>query len=68
MIYLLYGSDTTKSRAKLHDMVKALITKKPDASHERINDETFDASHLEELIGENSYSMFYGEGRTRQAH
>ena len=51
MIYLLYGSDTDKARAKLHDLVGSLVKKKPDASHERMNDETFDASHLEELIG-----------------
>jgi DNA polymerase III delta subunit len=51
MIYLLYGSDTDKARAKLHELVATLIKKKPDASHERMNDETFDAGHLEELIG-----------------
>lgn len=51
MIYLLYGSDTTKARAKLHDLVDSLIKKKPDASHDRMNDETFDAGRLEELIG-----------------
>ncbi len=50
MIYLLYGSDSDKARAKLHELVATLIKKKPDASHERMNDETFDASHLEELI------------------
>lgn len=51
MIYLLYGSDTTKARAKLHDVVGSLVKKKPDASHDRMNDETFDAGRLEELIG-----------------
>jgi DNA polymerase III delta subunit len=51
MIYLLYGSDIDKARAKLHDLVDSLIKKKPDASHERLNDETFDAGQLEELIG-----------------
>lgn len=51
MIYLLYGSDTDKARAKLHDLVDSLVKKKPDASHERMNDETFDAGRLEELIG-----------------
>jgi DNA polymerase III delta subunit len=51
MIYLLYGSDTEKSRNKLHELVESLVKKKPDASHERMNDENFDASHLEELIG-----------------
>ncbi|MCC2630565.1 MAG: hypothetical protein K0S38_374 [Candidatus Paceibacter sp.] len=51
MIYLLYGSDIDKARAKLHDLVDSLVKKKPDASHERLNDETFDAGRLEELIG-----------------
>jgi DNA polymerase III delta subunit len=50
MIYLLYGSDTTKSRAKLHDLVASLIKKKPDASHIRMSDETFDEAYLEENI------------------
>jgi DNA polymerase III delta subunit len=51
MIYLLYGSDTDKARAKLHDLVGSLVKKKPDASHERLNDETFSADKLEELMG-----------------
>ncbi len=49
MIYLLYGSDTEKARGKLHELVASLVKKKPDASHERLNDETFDAGRLEEL-------------------
>lgn len=51
MIYLLYGSDTDKARTKLHELVATLIKKKPDASHERLNDETFAADRLEELMG-----------------
>lgn len=51
MIYLLYGSDTTKSRMKLHDMVGSLLKKKPDASHVRITDEMFDEASLDEHIG-----------------
>ncbi|MDQ3077001.1 MAG: hypothetical protein M3Q63_03055 [bacterium] len=50
MIYLLYGTDSTKARAKLHDLVTSLIKKKPDASHDRMNDEGFDAARLEENI------------------
>jgi DNA polymerase III delta subunit len=50
MIYLLYGSDTTKSRTKLHELVGSLIKKKPDASHVRITDETFDEAGLDEHI------------------
>ncbi|MBA3551175.1 hypothetical protein H0W32_03135 [Patescibacteria group bacterium] len=50
MIYLLYGTNSTKARAKLHDLVASLIKKKPDASHVRMTDEGFDAAHLEENI------------------
>ncbi len=51
MIYLLYGSDTHKSREKLHELVASLIKKKPDASHIRITDEDFDDAKLDENIG-----------------
>jgi len=51
MIYLLYGSNLGKSRHKLHELVGSLLKKKPDASHERMTDENFDAGRLEELIG-----------------
>ncbi len=50
MIYLLYGTDTTKARGKLHDLIASLIKKKPDASHIKMTDEGFDAAHLEENI------------------
>lgn len=51
MIYLLYGSDTNKSRTKLHELVASLLKKKPDASHVRITDEDFDEARLDENIG-----------------
>jgi DNA polymerase III delta subunit len=51
MIYLLYGSDTHKSREKLHDLIGGLIKKRPDASHLRMSDEDFDEARLEENIG-----------------
>ncbi len=50
MIYLLYGTDSQKSRNKLHDLVTSLVKKKPDASHIRLNDETFSDASLEENI------------------
>lgn len=50
MIYVLYGSDIKKSRAKLHDLVQSLIKKKPDASHVRMSDEGFDEAALDEHI------------------
>jgi DNA polymerase III delta subunit len=51
MIYLLYGTDTTKSRAKLHELISTMQKKKPDASHMRVTGETFQASQVDELIG-----------------
>jgi DNA polymerase III delta subunit len=51
MIYLLYGSDTTKSREKLHELVGSLLKKKPDASYVRLTDETFEEASLDEHIG-----------------
>jgi DNA polymerase III delta subunit len=51
MIYLLYGTDTDKARGKLNDLVGSLLKKKPDASHLKITDESFDPAQLEELIG-----------------
>ena len=51
MIYLLHGSDTDKSRGKLRELVGALLKKKPDASHETMNDEAFSKERLLELVG-----------------
>ncbi len=50
MIYLLYGTDTDKARAKLHELVASLLKKKPDASHIKLTDETFSDAALEENI------------------
>ncbi len=50
MIYLLHGSDTNKARAKLHELVAGLVKKKPDASHVRMNDETFNTAQIDEYI------------------
>src|ERR1700733_6824083 len=51
MIYLLYGTDTDKSRTKLHSLVETLMKKKPDASHVKMTEEDFEPARLEELIG-----------------
>jgi DNA polymerase III delta subunit len=50
MIYLLYGNDADKARAKLHELVGGLLKKKPDAAHRSINDETFSEGEIEELV------------------
>ena len=51
MIYLIYGTDTDKARAKARSLVNSLIAKKPDASHQKITDETFTPDTLQELMG-----------------
>lgn len=51
MIYVLYGSDTDKSREKLTELVQKMLIKKPDASHAKLNDENISRAALDELIG-----------------
>lgn len=51
MIYLLYGKDTDKARAKLRALIQSLIQKKPDAAHVKITDETFTPTALSEALG-----------------
>lgn len=51
MIYLLHGSDSEKSRAKLRELIAGLLKKKPDASHLKITEENFDPARLDELAG-----------------
>lgn len=56
MIYLLHGEDTEKARAKAHELVDTLRTKKPDASFFKIEAAQFSAEKLDELI--NSQGLF----------
>ena len=51
MLYVLYGNDVVKGRAKLASLVESLKKKKPNASLIRFDEETFDGSRLDELIG-----------------
>jgi DNA polymerase III delta subunit len=51
VIYLLHGSDSEKSRAKLRELIAGLLKKKPDASHLKITEETFNPAQLDELAG-----------------
>ncbi len=51
MLYFLYGSDTKKSREKLHELLDVLQKKKPDASVFKMDAETWDAARFEEFIG-----------------
>ena len=64
MIYLLHGTDTIKSRKKLHTLLDSMFTKKPDASYMRIERENFDESRIEEFAGgqglfENKYIIVF---------
>jgi DNA polymerase III delta subunit len=49
MIYLLYGSDGRKSRAKMHELRDTLAAKRPDAALVAFDDDTFDSAQLDEL-------------------
>lgn len=48
MIYLLHGTDTDKARAKAHEMIDALLKKKPDASFFKMSTENWDEAQLQE--------------------
>ncbi len=51
MLYLLYGTDVDKSRAKVRELLDSLLRKKPDASFTRVDNESFDSENLDFLIG-----------------
>ena len=50
MIYFLYGSDGEKARLKAHELMDALILKKPDALLFSFDSESFNAVEFESLI------------------
>jgi len=51
MYYLLYGSDTKRSRDKLVSLLAALQEKKPDAPTVRLERESFSPEDLPHLLG-----------------
>ncbi|MDQ5949231.1 MAG: hypothetical protein QG589_357 [Patescibacteria group bacterium] len=51
MIYLLYGTDVHKSRAKLHEMLRALVKKRPNAELFKITTENWNEGQFIELLG-----------------
>lgn len=51
MLYLFYGTDETKTRAKVQDTVAALLKREPNASHVHFNEETFTQELLLEHLG-----------------
>src|SRR5210317_2013478 len=46
MLYLLYGTDTFKSRQKLTGLINTLLSKKKDATLIRINNENFSPKEI----------------------
>lgn len=51
MLYVLYGSDTARSRAKLQTLIEQLLAKRPDAPLVRIDSDTYDTHFIEAQIG-----------------
>lgn len=63
MIYFLHGTDTEKARVKAHEMVDALLKKKPDASFFKMNAESWNPAQIQEYAGgmglfESKYIVF----------
>lgn len=50
MFYFLYGTDTKKSREKLHELLATLQKKKPDASVFRVEADSFSTAVFDEFI------------------
>lgn len=50
MLYLLHGTDTHKSRAKLHELLATLAKKRPDSEVFRITHENWSDGQFEELL------------------
>ena len=51
MIYLLHGTDTDKSRAKMRELADSLRARKPDAAFFRMDAEHWNAAELVEYCG-----------------
>jgi DNA polymerase III delta subunit len=50
MIYFLYGNDTHKARAKLHEMLDALAKKRPDSEVFKLTSENWSEGQFDELL------------------
>jgi DNA polymerase III delta subunit len=60
MLYFLHGTDTDKARAKAHEMIDALLKKKPDASFFKVNAENWNPAQLEEYsLGQGLFAQKY---------
>lgn len=49
MLYLIYGTDEMRSRAKLHALLEGLFLKRPDAEYFHITSETWNSYNLYQL-------------------
>ena len=50
MLYVIYGSDTHKARAKLHDLLELAKKKRPDAELFKITTENWSDTQFDELL------------------
>lgn len=50
MLYFLYGTDTHKARAKLHELLDTLAKKRPDSEVFKITSENWSEGQFEELL------------------
>lgn len=50
MIYLLYGSNTTKAREKMREILASQLKKNPDASYFKFEPDTWDGDKFSELL------------------
>ncbi len=50
MLYFLHGTDTHKSRAKLHELLATLAKKRPDSEVFKLTSENWSGTQFEELL------------------
>ena len=50
MIYLIYGTDTHKTRKKLHELLDTALKKRPGAELFKITTENWSETQFDELL------------------
>ncbi len=50
MLYVLYGTDQDKARAKAHELIDSLLKKRPDASFFKVDTENFSEGMFQEYL------------------